>query len=172
MSSSSSTTRTLSPTAHPLIGRRLKLKRLPRRQGERKGTSLTPRSFHPDLAPVHLHESLGDSQAKARSFGFFFALLSDLIELRKDFICLFRENPWTRVCNGDPDPFIAILLNGYSHLTLLRGKLDCITNEVHQYLSDLVSIRPGFNTGIMRENLKIDQLIRCYRPQAFCNLLD
>ena len=64
--------------------------------------------------------------------------------------------------------FIAIFLKCHGYLAILWGKLDRIANKIHQYLSDLVSIRPNGHAGIRRRNFDPNELFCSQGPQVFC----
>src|SRR4030095_9468692 len=74
------------------------------RQSERERAAATLLGFNPNFSTMQLHKRFGDSEAKARSFGFQSSALGDLIEFLKDLLTLLGRNPRTIIIDGNLSP--------------------------------------------------------------------
>src|SRR5215475_6718263 len=96
------------------------------------------RRLHPDAAPMHLHDLLGDSEAEARAaFGLGKGTV-DLVELIEDLMLLVEWYARPGVCHRDGEMAVACARGDADFAGV--GELDGIANEVEQHLREALLV--------------------------------
>ena len=111
-----------------------------------KRRSFARRRHHPDPAPVHLDDLLGDGKTKARAALGLSVGAVHLMELLEDACLVFFGNARPRV--GDADVEAAIdRLGDHAHLAGVR-ELDGVADEVEQHLGEALLIAETNGQGL------------------------
>src|SRR5215467_2065464 len=122
-----------------------------------KRRSFARRRLHPDAAAMHLHDLLGDGEAKAGTALGFGKRTVDLVELIEYAGLLLLRDPWPRVRHGDGEMTVDRLRRD-AYLAGV-GELDGVADEVEEHLGEALLVAKPDGQGLRNLGLERELLV-------------